>query len=130
MSICFGFQIQGFQLHLSDFSFQMLPVFIQIAMQMGIASVTLPMDIVLIKSENRIVSCAVKMPSMHLGYWLKIPAADADKSILNHLRIPIPNPSIKMLHGKLFQRCKVLVDVRFDVFRFHGKKHEEKAIRQ
>jgi hypothetical protein len=95
--------IQGLHALFSDLSLQLHSVLVKVAVQVGIASMALPMHIVLIVLKNRVMACAVKVPRVHLGHWLQLPTRDTDKGSLDLPAIPPPDESIEMLGGEFFE---------------------------
>lgn len=107
--------IQGLHALFSDLSLQLHSVLVEVAVQVGIASVALPMHIVLVVLQDAVMACAVKVSRVHLGHWLQLPTRNADKGSLDLPAIPPPDESIEMLGSEFFKAWMGFGTVGFEV---------------
>jgi hypothetical protein len=75
----------------------------------------LPVHIVLVVLQDAVMTCAVKVPSVHLGHWLQLPTRNAHKCSLDLPAIPPPDECIEMLRGEFFEGRMGFGTVGFEV---------------
>jgi hypothetical protein len=117
---CACFAIEDQEALFSYFSLELYSVFIQVAVQVSIAAVALAVDIVRIKSNHRMMPCAVEMPCVHLGQWLELLAGDADKASGDLSAVSLSDVLVEGLHCQLFEGDVVFSQVGLQVLRGHA----------